>query len=318
MIFFTMRRLISPRFLILVGMLRVDAAPLSSADLEELRERLDQITESASSQLDRRFKVALDDFRAGIQSDEAAMELYLKCVEKVRFTDKQKKSQDFRDWKRSHEEQHKNPHFRRALRHQLNWLCLSLRASIRPDDQQKLIPEMSKAMRDLFGNSLELKGQFEILAQDVSSSVFFTAYELGDMKPKDWPNSPIMIAAVYDKYLMPPLRSARAYHDLRNLWDERIKMELVKETLKENQEKPSGIARSDKPTPKIAEFQESTLPELLWSKHKDLFTAGDEKVAALEMLKHIEVNISNVKAKEWAEEFKTLIAPAAPKTTLPP
>jgi hypothetical protein len=315
MIFRTMRRLISPAFLLLVGVLRVEAAPLSTADLEELRERLNQITENASSQLDRRFKVALDDFRAGIQSDDAAMELYLKCAEKVKFTDKQKKTQDFRDWRRNHEEQHKNPHFRQALRHQLNWLCLCLRASIRPEEQDKLIPEMSRALKDLYGNPGEVKGQFETLSQGVRSSVYFMAYELGDMKAKDWPDSPMMIDAVYDKFLMPPLRSARAYDDLRSMWDERIKMELVKETLKEDKEKPSGIAKPDKPTPKVAEFQESTLPDLLWSKHKDLFTAGDEKIAALEMLKHIQVNISNVKAKEWAEEFKTLIAPPAPTTT---
>jgi hypothetical protein len=296
-------------------MLRGYAAPLSKADLEELRERLAHITDDASSQLDRRYKAALDDFRAGIQSDDAAIELYLKCAEKVNFTDKQKKSQDFRDWKRKHEEQHKSPYFRHALRHQLNWLCLSLRASIRPEEQQKLIPEMSKALKDLFSKHSELKGQFDLLSQDVTTTVFFVAYELGDKNAKDWPASPMMVAAVYDKFLMPPLRNARAYEDLRNMWDERIKMEMVKETLKEDAEKPSGSAKPDKPTPKVVEFHQATLPELLWSKYKDLFTAGDEKVAALEMLKHIQVNISNVNAKQWAEEFKALIAPPTAPTT---
>lgn len=85
------------------------ADPLTQADLEELRERLKAIQEGAQSFQEKRFESAADDFRAALQNEDAAMALYLKCVEKVDFIEQQKKGQDFRDWKRDNEGRLKNP-----------------------------------------------------------------------------------------------------------------------------------------------------------------------------------------------------------------
>ena len=107
---------------LLIGLLScitfASADPLSQADLEELRERLKAIKEGALEHLDTRYKSAVDDYRSALQSEDAALNLFVKCVEKADFTDQQKKSQEFRDWKRREEGRLKNPEFKQALRHQ--------------------------------------------------------------------------------------------------------------------------------------------------------------------------------------------------------
>lgn len=68
-----------------------NAEPLSRSDLEELLQRLEKITETASTELDHKYKKAIDAFTKGMQSDSAAIELYLACMEKSEFAEKQKK-----------------------------------------------------------------------------------------------------------------------------------------------------------------------------------------------------------------------------------
>ena len=71
-----------------VGTLLAD--PLTQADREELRERLKAIQEGAEAHQEKRFASAVEDFRSALQNEDAAMALYLKCVEQADFIDQQK------------------------------------------------------------------------------------------------------------------------------------------------------------------------------------------------------------------------------------
>ncbi len=74
--------------------------PLSEADRIALEEQLGKIQQQSKDRVGGLFRRAIQDYRSAIKSDDATMELYLKCIEKVRFTDEKRKASEFRDWKR--------------------------------------------------------------------------------------------------------------------------------------------------------------------------------------------------------------------------
>lgn len=288
----------------------VKAEPLTQADLEELRERLKAIQEGAHEHVDNRYKAAMDDFRAALRSDDAAVELYLKCVEKVDFTDQQKKPSDFRDWKRNNEGRMKSVEYRQALRHQLNWLSLTMRAAARPTEIHKLSPDVMEAVNAVFSNAKELGSQRGLLSHPVTDTVFIRAYDIGELKLKTWPTSPLQIGVIFDEVIMPPLRIPGKSAALAEAWDSRIKFEAAKvEFFSGNTPEDKPLARNEKATPAMVTFTEETLPDLRWRKEVDLYKSGDQRGAALRMLNHIKENLTHAKASDWIEQFQALINP---------
>lgn len=288
--------------------LRADS--LTQADLEELRERLKLIQEGANEHVDKRFKIAMDDFRAALGSEEQAVELYLRCVEKVDFTSQKKKVSDFREWKRNNEGRLKLPEYRQALRHQLNWLSLTMRAAARPAEVNKLSGEAMEALNAMFANAKILGPQRGLLSAPVTDTVFIKAYELGELKLKNWPTSPMQVSAVFDQVIMPPLRKPDKIAALAEAWDTRIKMEAAKvELFSGDAPQENALARGDKRTPAMIAFTEETLPDLRWRKEADLYRSGDQRAAALRMLAHIKENLTHAKASDWIEQFQALINP---------
>ena len=78
---------------------------LSPADREALLESLSKLRESAETKVDAKFRVALTAYRAAMSSDDAAIELYLNCMERVNFDEANRKSSEFREWKRKEADQ---------------------------------------------------------------------------------------------------------------------------------------------------------------------------------------------------------------------
>jgi hypothetical protein len=289
-----------------VGSLLAD--PLTQADREELRERLKAIQEGAEAHQEKRFASAVEDFRAALQNEDAAMALYLKCVEQADFIDQQKKNQDFRNWKRDNEGRLKNPAFRQALRFQLNWLALSMRVAARPQERAKLAPEAQEALRAIFANANHLSGQRELLSRSVFESFFARTYDISDTKLKSWPSSPLQVAEIFDQVIMPPLRKPDALAALSEAWDLRMQMESARiEEFSGNNDEPKGLTRRDTITPAMANFREEALPQLQWRKQVDLFQCGGQRAAALRMLSHINDNLTNPNASTWIEEFQKLV-----------
>ena len=283
------------------------ADPLTQADLEELRERLKAIQAGTQLMQDKRFKAAVDAFQSALQSEDAAMDLYLKCVEQADFIDLDKKGQEFRDWKRDNEEHLKSTEFRQALRHQLRWLSLTMRAAARPEDVQKLAPEAQEAVRAIVQNAGKLEGQGGALSRSVLESVFARCYKLGDLPLKNWPTSPMQVTAIYDQLILPPLRKPSSIAALSEAWDVRMQTEAAMI------EYFSGDRKRDSPAAAMAKFHSTTLPNLQWRKQIDLFQSGDQRAAALRMLTHINENMTHNNASTWIEEFQSLVNPEAAK-----
>ncbi|MEY3895602.1 MAG: hypothetical protein RLZZ214_1121 [Verrucomicrobiota bacterium] len=307
------------------------AEVLSDADREALLENLEKLKESVESKRDAKFRLAIAAYRNAVASDDAAIDLYLNCMEKVNFEDQQKKPADFRDWKRKEGEKLTDPGLRLALRHQLRWLILTLQASVENADRAKLAVDAQEIVDAIFRDPEKLQNQEKTLAQPVTSSVFARAYEINGVMVEKWPLSPIQLDQIYTDVLLPPFQKPGRTDDLRAAWIRRIqqegaKVEFWNEKPREgkgdgkNEEKRIGMASAMRP-PDYERFLQDTVPKLQWEMEVDLFRNGDEAGAALRMLAHLEKYVTHPSIRDWAKEFRELLSPpgaaAAPETTAP-
>jgi hypothetical protein len=310
------------------------ADPLSQADREALIEKLDNLRNSAKEKAMGRIGTALSAYRAAMASDEATMDFYLKCVEKVDFTDQNKSTQDFREWKRRQEDRLKQDGFSRCLRHQLRWLTLSLEAAEAQGNYKELAPKVSTALDDIFGSPGQFGGNVGTLREPVSNTVFARAYSIGNAKIENWPLSPLEVSAVFNQIIFPPLRATGKLDLLREQWMRRIRYEgeLRNEMAghggggggegrggrggegrgegRGGEGGKGGEGHSD-----YEKFVSETVPELQWQMEEDMYKAGDQQRAAVNMLAHIESHLTHPKARDWAERFRTLIEPPKAEST---
>lgn len=287
---------------------------LTQADKETLIERLQAIRDDADSKVDARFRAAIAAYKGAMSSEDAASDLYLKCEEMVNFDEMNKKSGDFRDWKRKNGDRLSDKDFKMALRQQLRWLVLTLEAASEDPDRDKLAVEAGKILDSIMTMAEDLSPHRNILEQSVTGSVFARAYGINSIKVEKWPLSPVQIDPIYDQVILPPLRRPERLAALRSAWSKRMFYESTVADLWSG--KPGEKIKSGTHSPEYDKFVSDTLPKRQWESEMDLFKAGDERGAAVRMLAHIEKNLSHSAAPKWAADFiailKTQPAPAAP------
>jgi hypothetical protein len=300
------------------------AEALSDADRETLLNNLDKMKETSESRANARFSIALAAFRNAIQSEDAAIELYLNCIEKVNFTDLQKKVVDFREWKRTEADKLSAPSLRLALVYQLKWLILTLQATSENVDRAKLASEAQNIVDAIFTDSSKLVGQENLLNQSVTSSIFARTYDINSIELEKWPMSPINLEQVYNNILLPPYQNPKTINDLRALWIRRIHQECMKAEFwttpvkqDKKEEKKIGMASAMK-SPEYEKFKEETLPELEWEMEVDLFTHGDQKVSSIRMMALLQKNLSHASVNDWAKQLRDMLAPSVPQKPTTP
>jgi hypothetical protein len=272
---------------------------LSDADREALLENLEKLRSEAYSQLDGKYRSALAAYRSAMADDAQAMELYLKCTEKVNFSDHDRKSQDFRDWKRKEAEKLADPALRSALRYQLSWLVLTLQAAAEKPDIPKLRTQAESIMDAIYRNAESLASQEQLLEQSVIGSVFARAYDINQVNVENWPFAPARLGEIYEQLIFPPLRSPSEVGALRSAWLKRIQQEGIRHEF--------WGGKKGRTSPEFERFLIDTVPQMQWTMEKDLFSCGDESGAAMRMLAHIQNNITHPRAREWGEEFKDML-----------
>lgn len=284
-----------------VGFSTAQEKPLSEVDRQLLLERLAEIKNSSDSTVKGRLQVALTAFRKGRASDSAAHDLYLDCIEKVRFEDELKKTSEFRDWKTRHKERTDTPAFRLALRHQLNWLVLTLEVAAAKDSNtygDRAIEVVDSILKD----AEKLKGQEKILRESALQSVFAEAYSVKSQKIESWPTSPLDLATLYDSIVLPPLRDGSSATSLRKAWLKRIEQEGL---FLENWTATSSSDKDRKPA--FEKWLKEDRQNLLWNMEVDLFRCGDEKGASIRMLQHLKENLNHKSAPRWITQFTSLV-----------
>ncbi len=300
------------------------AQELTAADREALIEKLEAVRENVGQKVESNFSTAMNAYRSAMKSDSAALELFLKCAEKVDYSDLERSTTDFREWRRRENERLSNPAFARALRHQLRWLVLTLQAGSKGANRDALAVEAHEIVDAIFKQAAEISGQHETLGEPVTETVFVRAYNIGGLNIEDWPLSPIKVSGrgrdaspdlseVYDKLLLPPLRQPDRLKTLRSVWDKRIEHEGIAQQffLGEGRRQERGAETS----PAYLRFLSERRPQLEWEREVDLFRAGDQRAAAMRMLDLIEKHAGTPKSREWADQFKALLSPPAPTGT---
>ena len=286
--------------------------PLSEPEKEALLDKLKTLRETAETNVTTRFSGASSAFKKGMASNKAALDFYLKCIEKVNFEERNRSGQDFREWKRRNEQRH-NEAFAMALRHQLNWFSLTLRAAANPGEVGKLSPDAAKMIESLLITAEEVDSMAarDELRKPVTNTIFAQAYGLGALKIEGWPMTPLPIAEVYEKVILPPLRGPKTIVALREAWVNRIRCE---DLTKMRWSGDGDRAKNDPLSPEYAKFLSEIKPALIWEMEIDVFKAGDQRGAALRMLKHLEKNIAHHRATEWEGAFRELVEPSEKKT----
>lgn len=296
--------------------------PLTSADREALLENLEKIRETADSKVDARFRLAISAYREAMSTDEAAMDFYLKCIEKVNFEDQQRKNADFRDWKRKEGDKLGDQGFRLALRYQLRWLILTLRASSEKTKVSELSGDAQEIVDAIFRDADKLAGQGQTLGQPVTSTVFARAYEIGGLDKETWPLTPVQLDAVYGQVIFPPLRTPSRVEALRAAWIKRIQQEITKtESISRNGGGNGGPKKNGGEngpgSPEHERFMAENVPQLQWEMEMDLFRSGDEAGAAMRMLSHIQKHLDHKSSRDWGQQLKTLLTPKPAPTAAP-
>lgn len=279
-----------------------DEGPLSDSDRQVLLERLKDLQEGAGGRAEKRAGSALTAFRAAAGSDDRAHELYVKCVEKVRFEDEKRSSQAFREWKRRHKDREDSPGFRRVLRHQLNWLLLTIEANSASDDEEGALSSRAiSALDAILGDSELEPREFKMLEDDVTQTVFALAYGVGS--EKKWPASPVKLKDVYENHILPPLAAKKEVAAFRTAWEKWIAQEArLQESKSRSPEKGERSAAFDR-------FLVEKRPQMMWDLEKAIFEIGDEKGAALSMLKHLELFTGHKNEVKWTKEFFEILNP---------
>ena len=308
---------------------------LTSADREALLDQLEKLRETVDSRNDARFANAISAYRSAMTSDANTLEFYLKCIEKVEYTDTKRKAKDFRDWKKKEKDKLDKPGFRRALRHQLRWLMLSLEAASSTADRQDIVEKAKVIVRDVFDDLKLMADQEQVLKQSAVASVFAKAYDIDGSKVENWPSSPMDLEDLYDNLFLPPLRKPSHLTELRNTWMKRIEQELAirenmaryaRRLLQEQQRQQEEYVTQNSPNETNNEYNETRIgtveamrppeyqqylaeevPELLWKMEMDLFKCGDQSGAARRMVEHLKKYIKHKSAGEWSEEFTALL-----------
>ena len=287
--------------LFLASPILAEEKPLSDIDRELLLEKLEEIQASSNSTVKGRFGVALNAFKKARESDAAAHDLYLNCIEKVRFEDQVKKASEFRDWKKRHKDLTDSAGFRLALRHQLNWLVLTLEAA-QVEDVTSLSNRGVSVLEAILRDAEDLKEQATVLKENVLNSIFAEAYSVNTVEVAGWPSSPLDIAALYENVILPPLHTPDTLTSLRSAWLKRIEHEG---TLLEKWTNEASADRDRKPG--FEKWLAEGRHNLTWAMEIDLFRSGDQRGSALRMLEHLKKNLTHKSAPTWIVQFTSLI-----------
>jgi len=301
------------------------AALLSEAERKTITDELAKIKESADQRVDARFRTAMRAYNQAMASNEAVTDLYLKCVEKVNFTDKLKEPKEFRDWKEKQEATLSDPAFKLAMRYQLRWLSLMLEASSKNADKERLAVEAASFVDTIFSDFPAIQTQSSTLRQPVIGTVFAKAYEIDSVAVK-WPGYPVDVGPIYEQVILSALRRPTLTTGLRNAWIKRIQLEKInacswvnKKTEFSNKEgrrdrekeREAKETLHNEQTVKEEQFESKTKPDLIWQMEVDLFRNGEEVAASSRMLAHINNHISNPSSRQWTEQLQQLLTPQA-------
>lgn len=284
---------------------------LTPKEVETMLERLESLKDEAGQKKTGRVASAASAYKAALGSNEATIDLYLQCVEKVRYADQNRPLIEFREWKRAQKDRLGELAFREALRYQLRWLLLGLEITTKelaPGDMAEKAAEITSS---LARDAKQLAPHMAMIRENAFGTVFAQAYRIGHLAPEKWPASPMPVGNVYEQVILPRLRQGKDAKKLESAWMARLEQETLLVNMEAEADRERGEARLER-------FNTEERPQLVWEMLTDIYKAGGQRSSAGKMLTFLEANLGHKSAIEWAAEMKTLLEGRGEPLVAPP
>ena len=250
---------------------------------------------------------AVQAFEAASSSDKAAYEFFLQCHKVLNFDAKDASFSDFRKWRENNEKRDKTGENLAAMRLQLQYLVLTMKAS-EGVKREFIIPELEAFVANIVNHTEELGSSgMRTLKGSVKSTIFAEAYKLNkSLEVEDWCFEPGNLGGVYEKSVFPYMRSENP-DELAAAWDRRIGLE----------KRSVAISREGNDF-ELNKFETERLPQLYWMKATDLYQNASQQMGAQSMLSLLKSNPNHTSLKNWVAEFRTLLQSSIVETTPSP
>jgi len=211
-------------FLLAVSGPSATAEPLTPEQIENIEHELSRLEEVLEEQRLSSRSSALSAFQKASSSEKAAYEFYVNCVKKLEFDRKDARFSEFRKWRDRNEDRLRKDGNLAALRLQLKYLVLTLRAAEQVP-LEILIPELERFVGNIVANTELLEEGMKLLRQPVHKTPFAELYELDQtLNMDDWCFQPGDFIAVYTKSILPYYRRMEP-EGLPAAWERRIQLE---------------------------------------------------------------------------------------------
>ncbi len=244
---------------------------------------------------------ALAAFRAASASNTAAYEFFTECYKKINFDEQERKYSDYREWKSDKGKELRSAEHCTALRFQLQWIVLAIRAA-NAEDLGELIPSITAYMDSVSENEEGMGVYFRLLRQPVTQSVFAEVYGLdtGLASLKSFEFTPANFDGIFEKTILPYYRAVEEVDPLIAAWDKRIFFD-AKRTAEVKLEKVKE------------DYLTERLPAMKWRKWSDVLAMGERARALPEMMAILKANIRHDKAREWIADLEATLKMDAPE-----
>ena len=283
------------------------ADPLSRPEINGILQELTNIEDVLSGKRVSLRTNAVQAFEAASSSEKAAYEFYVQCHKVLNFDAKDASFSDFRAWRERDEKRTKTKENIAAMRLQLQYLVLTMKAA-EGVKKEFIIPELESFVANIVNHTEDLGSNgMRTLNKSVKTTIFAEAYKLNkSLEIENWCFEPGSLGGVYEKSVFPYMRS-EARDNLGAAWDRRIQLE--KRTIL--------ITRKDNEY-ELNKFETEKLPQLHWQKANDIYLNFSQKQGSQSMLALIKSNPNHTSLKSWVEGFRELLLGSTPPITAPP
>lgn len=279
---------------------------LTPAEQETILKRLESLRDEAGRLASGRVASAVAAYRNALSGNEATIDLYYQCIEKVRYVDQNRPLIEFREWKRAQKDKFSALSFRQALRFQLRWLLLGLEMAEKELAPGDMAEKAAEVVATITRDAKDLGPHMALLRDNAFGTVFAHAYRVGHLAPDGWPTSQLPVGPVYERLILPRLRAGGDIKRLEAAWTTRINQETTLVTVAAQADKEKGEANLDR-------FNTEERPQLVWKMLTDIYRAGGQRQSAGKMLAFLEANLGHRSAVEWATEMRELLLVAGPE-----
>lgn len=317
----------TPRFVAIgvflsVSLLHAQQQDVAPPDLTALTKEIEALEQKQKLSKASEKSMMMAKIQAAMANGPAAANFYTQAVEEVQFKGKKDKVDAFIAWKKSHDDFLRSREMQTTLLLHLKYLLLSLQRKDLEKPETQLPAVMAYLNELVAADALfldqpapkpagsqkkapappmdERKG---LLEKPLSQSVFAQWFRLDEWLPdgKSWELKPGDVAGILEKNVRSVLR-AKKDPQLIQTWDLQIKVEADRIT-------------SGRSVHQADEFNEVTVPQLLFKRAQDMTVIGQPNRALTETITLVRTHPAHPDFDQWLDKIREAIKSSPGRTS---